>query len=121
LTGCKTVLTFNDEPVLKPKEGAKMMANSELRNGERFYFETPVLVEDNRTGYRYDGTMFNYSRGGMYLETDYAPRPSRKIRIKINNLPDTSAPKKYLAEVRWRQPLFDKKSSYSYGIGVKHF
>jgi hypothetical protein len=121
LTQDKSVLIFNDEQVLKSEEGVKMKANSELRRGERFYFETPVLLEDNRTGFHYDGLLFNYSKSGMYLETDYAPRPSRKIRIKINNLPDTSAPKKYLAEVRWRQPLFDKKSSYSYGIGVKHF
>jgi hypothetical protein len=97
-----------------------MKAISELRNGERFYFETPVLVEDNRTGYRYDGTMLNYSRSGMYLETDYAPRPKRKIRIKVNNLPDSSSPRKYLAEVRWRQPLSGNGSSYSYGIGVKY-
>ncbi len=121
MTQDKSVLIFNDEQVLKSEEGVKMKANSEFRRGERFYFETPVLLEDNRTGFHYDGLLFNYSKSGMYLETDYAPRPSRKIRIKINNLPDTSAPKKYLAEVRWRQPLFDKKSSYSYGIGVKHF
>ena len=97
-----------------------MKAISELRNGERFYFETPVLVEDKRTGYRYDGTMFNYSKSGMYLETDYAPRPSRKIRIKVNNLPDLPAPRKYAAEVRLRQPLTAKASAYSYGIGVKY-
>ncbi|MGB5749759.1 MAG: PilZ domain-containing protein [Desulfobacterales bacterium] len=97
-----------------------MKAISELRNGERFYAEAPVLVEDNRTGYRYDGTMFNYSKSGMYLETDYAPRPKRKIRIKVNNLPGSSSPRKYLAEVRWRQPLPDKGASYSFGIGVKY-
>ena len=102
------------------KAGVKMKAISELRNGERFYSETSVLVEDNRTGYRYDGTMFNYSKSGMYLETDYAPRPSRKIRIKVNNLPDFPSPRKYAAEVRWRQPLTAKASAYSYGIGVKY-
>jgi hypothetical protein len=105
--------------VLTQKEGIKMKAISELRNGERFHFETPVLVEDNRTGYRYDGTMFNYSKSGMYLETDYAPRPSRKIRLKVNDLPDRSSPRKYSAEVRWRQPLTKKASVFSYGIGVK--
>ena len=98
-----------------------MKAISELRNGERFYFETPVLVEDNRTGYRYDGTMFNHSKSGMYLETDYAPRPSRKIRINVNNLPYSPSPRSYLAEVRWRQPLLKKGSAYSFGIGVKYF
>ena len=101
------------------KEGVKMKAISELRNGERFYSETPVSVEDNRTGYRYDGTMFNYSKSGMYLETDYAPRPSRKIKIKVNNLSDFPSPRKYAAEVRWRQPLMKQASAYSYGIGVK--
>ena len=121
MTQDKSVLIFNDEQVLKSEEGVKMKANSEYRRSERFYFETPVLLEDNRTGFHYDGTMFNHSQHGMYIETDYAPRPSRKIRIKINNLPDTSAPKKYLAEVRWRQPLSKKASTYSYGIGVKHF
>jgi hypothetical protein len=97
-----------------------MKAISELRNGERFYSETPVRVEDNRTGYRYDGTMFNYSKSGMYLETDYAPRPSRKIQLKVNNLPGFPTPRKYTAEVRWRQPLTIKASAYSYGIGVKY-
>ena len=96
-----------------------MKAISELRNGERFYSEMPVSVEDKRTGYRYDGTMFNYSKSGMYLETDYAPRPSRKIRIKVNNLPDFPSPRNYAAEVRWRQPLTTKESASSYGIGVK--
>ncbi|MEE4261869.1 MAG: PilZ domain-containing protein [Desulfobacteraceae bacterium] len=98
-----------------------MKAISELRNSERFYFETPVLIEDNRTGYRYEGTVFNHSKSGMYLETDYAPRPSRKIRIKVSDLSDSSSPRKYDAEVRWRQPLSKKASSYSYGIGVKFF
>ena len=97
-----------------------MKAISELRNGERFYLETPVSVEDNRTGYRYDGTMFNYSRSGMYLESDYAPRPGRKISLEINKLPNILSPRNYLAEVRWRQPLYRKSSPWAYGIGVKY-
>ena len=110
-TGCSLTL----------KAGNEMKAISELRNGERLYFETPVLVEDTRTGYRYDGTMFNHSKGGMYLESDYAPRPNRKIRININKFSGSSSPRSYLAEVRWRQPLGTATSSYSYGIGVKYF
>ena len=96
-----------------------MKTISELRNGERFCLEAPVSVEDNRTGYRYDGAMFNYSKSGMYLESDYAPRPSRKIRINLNKLSDFSSPRNYFAEVRWRQPVTQKASAYSYGMGVK--
>jgi hypothetical protein len=120
LTGSKTVLVFNHVCVLVRKEGIMMKAISELRNGERFYSKTPVLVEDKPTGYRYDGTMFNYSKSGMYLETDYAPRPSRKIRIEIKSLPDSPSPQSYLAEVRWRQPSSKKASTFAYGIGVKY-
>ena len=98
-----------------------MKANSDPRNGERFYFETPVSIEDNRTGYRYGGTMRNYSKSGMYLETDYAPRPNRKIRIKVSKLSDSPSPRNYFAEVKWRQPLSRRVSTYSYGIGVKFF
>ena len=110
MTGNKTVLVFNNVNALVRKEGIRMKAISELRNGERFYSKTPVLVEDKRTGYRYEGTMFNYSKSGMYLESDYAPRPSRKIGIKIKSLPDSPSPRSYLAEVRWRQPLSKKAS-----------
>ena len=121
MTVAKAVLKLDHNKMLARKEGIYMKAISELRNGERFHFETPVLVEDNRTGYRYDGTMFNYSSSGMYLETDYAPRPNRKIKIKLNKLPDPSFPRKHLAEVKWRQTLPVRTSSYSYGMGVRYF
>jgi len=121
LTDSKTVLTLNHDDVLDGMEGINMKAVPELRNGERFHFKTPVLIEDERTGYRYDGTMFNYSRSGMYLETEYAPRPERKIKIKVNRLPDLASPRKYYAEVRWRKPLPDKGSSYAFGMGVKYY
>ena len=117
----KTVLAFNHDLVMRKKEGIDMKAISELRNGERFNFETPVSIEDNRSGYRYDGTMFNYSRSGMYLETDYAPRPNRKITITVDNLPGLPASRRLLSEVRWRQPLPGRKSGYAFGLGVKHF
>ena len=115
-----SVLAFNHNNVLRQKEGIDMKAISELRNGERFNFEAPVSIEDNRSGYRYDSTMFNYSRSGMYLETDYALRPNRKIKIKVDSLPSSPAPQNLFAEVRWRQPLPGRKSGYSFGLGVKY-
>lgn len=121
MTDSISVLAFNHNTVLGQREGIDMKAISELRNGERFFLKTPVSIEDNRTGYRYDGTMFNYSRGGMYLETDYAPRPTRKIKIKVDSLPSSPSPQSLLAEVRWRQPLPGRKSPFSFGIGVKYY
>ena len=92
----------------------------EHRKSERFSHESPVMLEDFRTGFKYKGTMNNYSNGGMYVEADYAPRPERKMHITVDNLPLNSSPQSYMAEVRWRRKL-DGNSAYAYGVGVKYF
>ena len=97
-----------------------MIAVAYQRSSERFEYKAPVMLEDFRTGFYYDGTMYNYSPAGMYLESDYAPRPGRKIRLKVNSLPEIATPQEYVAEIRWRCPLFENASSYSYGLGVKY-
>jgi len=97
-----------------------MNLNPENRNSERFYYKAAVMLEHTCTGYRYHGTMYNCSGDGMYFETDYAPRPENKIRIRINNPRYISAPHVYFAKVRWRRQLTDDDSSYLYGIGVKY-
>ena len=97
-----------------------MKAIIEHRKSERFSHESPVMLEDFRTGFKYKGVMCNYSNGGIYIESDYAPRPERKIRITVDNLPFNSSPQSYMAEVRWRRQLF-ANSAYAYGVGVKYF
>ena len=94
--------------------------NSENRNSERFYYKATVRLEQCCTKYRYQGTMHNYSGGGMYLESDYAPRPDTKIRIRIDDLPFVSVSNDYIAKIRWRKQLTDDDSAYSYGIGIKY-
>jgi len=76
------------------------------------------MLEDFRTGFFYNGTLYNYSTEGVFFESDYAPRPGRKIHIKVDGLPDIFTPHIYLAEVRWRKQL--SHNSYSYGVGIKY-
>jgi hypothetical protein len=97
-----------------------MKAMMEHRKNERFYHEAPVRLEDSRTGFKYNGLMHNYSNGGMYLESDYAPRPNRKLHITVDNLPINSSPQTYTAQVKWRR-LLNQNSAYDYGIGVQYF
>jgi hypothetical protein len=97
-----------------------MIPNPENRNSEHFNYKATVMIEHVCTGYCYHGTMYYYSGDGIYFESDYAPRPETKIRIRVNNLPFISTPHAYFAKVRWRQQLTDNDSSYSYGIGVKY-
>jgi hypothetical protein len=90
------------------------------RNSQRFEVEASVMLEDFRTGFYYNGIIYNYSADGVYLESDYAPRPGRKMHLKVNGVNDIFATDLYLAEIRWRQPLFDETSDYSYGIGLQY-
>ncbi len=97
-----------------------MTALSYQRNSQRFEVEASVLLEDFRTGFYYDGIIYNYSADGVYLESEYAPRPGRKIHLKVNGSNDIFLADGYLAEIRWRRPLVDETSVYSYGIGMKY-
>ena len=90
------------------------------RNSQRFEVKAPVMLEDFRTGFYYKGIIYNYSADGVYLESDYAPRPGKKFHLKVNAAQDIFVTDLYLAEIRWRRPLSDETSDYSYGIGMKY-
>ena len=97
-----------------------MNAFAHNRTSKRFPSQAPVILEDFRTEYHYNGMMYNYSTDGGYVESAYAPRPGRKIRIKVDGIPDVVTPHVFLAEIRWRKPLPENTRSYTYGLGIKY-
>jgi len=97
-----------------------MTALAYQRNSQRFDVEALVMLEDCRTGFYYIGIIYNYSADGVYLESDYAPRPGRRFHLKVNAAHDIFTSEPYLAETRWRRPLSDQTSDYSYGIGMRY-
>ena len=97
-----------------------MTALAYQRNSQRFEVEALVMLEDFRTGFNYIGIIYNYSADGVYLESDYAPRPGRRFHLKVNAAHDIFTSEPYLAEIRWRRPLSDQTSDYSYGIGMRY-
>ena len=97
-----------------------MIAFTHTRASWRIQSEAPVILEDFRTGFYYNGMLYNYSTEGAYFGSSYALRPGRKIRIKIDSLPDVFTPQIYFAEVRWRRPLPENPNAYTYGVGVKY-
>ena len=97
-----------------------MIAVAYQRNSQRFELQAPVMLEDFKTGFYYNGIIYNYSADGVYLESDYAPRPGRRIHLKVNGARDIFTRDHYLAEIRWRRPLFEKDTSFSYGVGMKY-
>jgi hypothetical protein len=97
-----------------------MIAVYHNRASRRITSEAPVMLEDFWTGFSYDGTLYNYSTEGAYVESIYATRPGRKLNIKTNGLSDVLPLYINLAEVRWRSPLPENPNAYTYGVGVKY-
>ena len=97
-----------------------MIALAYQRSSQRFEIQAPVMLEDFRTGFYYNGIIYNYSADGVYLESGYAPRPGRKLRLHVNGTRDIFTVPTYLAEVRWRRSLAENTSPYSYGFGLKY-
>ena len=97
------------------------MDYSEQRDATRLKHTASILLENFPAGAHHEAKMHNYSRGGMYFESDYAPLPGTEIYIGIEKSPYDSSPDMYRAQVRWRQKLLMQDSQYSFGVGVKYY
>ena len=97
-----------------------MESMTEHRDNIRRKFKADVLLETFSTGIYYEGKMFNYSIGGMYFESDYAPLPGTEIYIGIESSPYDANADVYRAQVRWRKELPDDQSRFNFGVGVKY-
>ena len=97
------------------------MTNSEQRDATRVKHTANIMLENLPAGTHYKAKMYNYSRGGMYFESDYAPLPGTEIYIGIEKSPYDSSPDMYRAQVRWRQKLLEQDSQYSFGVGVQYY
>ncbi len=96
------------------------MIDSEQRGAARVRHTANILLENLPAGTHYKAKMYNYSRGGMYFESDYAPLPGSEIYIGIERSPYDASPDIYRVQVRWRRELAAKNSDYTFGVGVKY-
>ena len=96
--------------------------NQEKRNDARLDEHRKISVKDLNAGIVHKVTMLNYSKNGMYFETDSVLEPGTEIYLGIENSSDTAFADEYecrRAEIRWRKKL--KKSFFNYGYGIKFF
>ena len=96
------------------------MAGDDQRGSERFNCEAPVIIEDCETGKIYDGSVYNYSRGGMYLELDDCLTPGSEIRIDMEKSRIPSFPESCHGRVVWCEEILGAVVLYNYGVGVQH-
>jgi hypothetical protein len=94
------------------------------RSHERLTCEASVQIHDKDTSGVFPATARNYSKAGMYLESDYAPRVGAGLVLEMVNYETRSpAPEdisKYHSRVMWREKLSGNVVFMRYGIGVKH-
>jgi Tfp pilus assembly protein PilZ len=91
----------------------------EKRRDTRAPFYSPILVEDLNAGYVYRARMVNYSKDGIFIETDVGLEPGEEIYIGIEDSPHKFSPdaaRGYRAKVIWQKGL--KNSIFNFGYGV---
>jgi Tfp pilus assembly protein PilZ len=94
--------------------------NQEKRNNVRLDESRRISIKDLKAGIFHKVTMLNYSKNGMYFESDSILEPGAEIYLGIENSSHVSFAKEYegkRAEIIWRKKL--KKSFFNYGYGVK--
>jgi hypothetical protein len=97
-----------------------MIAAAEKRKYERIPLRALVVLEDGRTGFKYKADMCNYSAGGIYVQSEYALRPGRKLRIQTETLSPDGPRHGSRARVRWRERLIESSSTQLYGMGLQY-
>jgi len=95
------------------------MPGAEQRASERFNYEAPVVIENSQTGEYYDGSMYNYSRGGMYVELDHFLTPGSAIRIVVERAENSPFQNHCRARIVWCREIHGAVVLYDYGVGVQ--
>ena len=98
-----------------------MVHYHEKRADARNVYKSPITVEDLKAGKSYRARMVNYSKNGLYFETDWILEAVTEIYIEMANPPEASSSfdlkERYRAEIMWHSKLED--SLYNHGYGVK--
>ena len=97
-----------------------MPMGHERREYKRFSCDTPILHNTSPPDFFYQGTMYNFSKNGLYFESNEDLLEGVEISISINKPLQQFAkkPHQYFdAKIIWCQKLMD--SAYQVGYGAK--
>ena len=92
---------------------------NDQRASERFNHETPLVIEDCDSGTYSYGRMYNYSKGGIYFESDTPFQTGTRVRFDIEKSNIDLEADQYFAEVKWCAEIIAAVVLYDYGIGVE--
>ena len=97
-----------------------MPIGTERREYERFSCDTPILHNISSPDTFHKGTMYNFSKRGLYFESNENLLEGHEISISILKPKQqlTKKPHQYFfVKIMWHQDLQD--SSYQSGYGAK--
>lgn len=97
-----------------------MNENPENRDTARIQHKSPVTIENLNAGIIYRARMLNFSKYGLYFETDSLLRLGDEVFIGIEYSPYTDNRDTYeclRAKIMWRREL--PTSFFKFGYGVK--
>lgn len=98
----------------------RMNENPENRDTARIQHKSPVTIENLNAGIIYRARMLNFSKYGLYFETDSLLRLGDEVFIGIEYSPYTDDRDTYeclRAKIMWRREL--PTSFFKFGYGVK--
>ena len=97
-----------------------MPIGKERREYERFPCNAQILHSTNPTDFFYSGTMYNFSKRGLYFESNEDLLEGHEISISIIN-PNQKVPKNphqyFNVKILWYKEL--QGSPYQVGYGAK--
>ena len=96
-----------------------MNALDEKRNELRYAHETSIIINVHRTENSHSGRMYNFSKKGMYIETDFECRPGDEISIVVEDPPEGSGPYLHETQVKWSKELSESVVFYRFACGTK--
>ena len=92
----------------------------ERRKSQRISYKSAILHNTNPPDFLYRGTMYNFSQGGLYFESNQDLVEGDKISVSIKQPPRqfvVNADQYLEVKIMWCRQLED--SSYQIGYGAK--
>ena len=102
--------------------------NIKERESERINCELPILFANHETGEIAKGSALNYSKSGLYIETEHhifrQPKVGKGALVYMTEYsPQVEGPnnlQKYYVQVKWIEQISEAENKHRYRIGVKH-
>ena len=97
-----------------------MQKSIERRNSERIKYKSVILHNTSPPDFFYSGTMYNFSKRGLYFESDEDLLQGDEISISIKKPPAQFLKKTdqyFDVKIMWCRDL--QESSYQVGYGAK--